>query len=1072
MARGSSGYGATADGKIVIGTSVDTSGINEGLSNIEKNFKRLGAITAGALSIKGLVLFGKAALDASSDIVEVQNIVDSAFGNMKYKLEDLSQVAVRDFGLSQLAVKQTGGSFMAMGKAMGISADKASDMAVQLTALSGDMASFFNISQEYARVALSAVYTGETETLKRYGIVLTEANLQQYALQQGIEKSVHNMSAQEKAMLRYDYIMQAAGKNGMNLIGDFMRTSNTWANQVRVLKEHWTQFLITIGSMLKVVFLPVVKFLNNILAAVTDFANKIGKVLAKLFGFKWEDLAANVDSATTSIVDNSGAIDDASDSEDDLAKSTDKATKALKKQLQGFDELNNISTPSSTGAGGAGTGAGGIGGGGGNVVAPYKVTGGFKGIDEQFLKNIDSLYDMGRYISDALAKSMESIDWKSIYDKAKNFGTGLADFLNGLISPRLFGDVGKTIASSLNTAIYAALAFGTTFDWQNLGASLAASVNQFFITFDFKALAQGINAFVQGIYNMIIEFFKDVDWSAVLKGLWDFITNLDSKTINIIIGAIVLDKVIKFMVANSVIKLMHNTLAEIIGNTFVEAFTTALEGRAGVQIMKRFAAWLGEMLGGGTLLTTAVAGIKTLFANIGQAIAGETIVTTGGASFGEQLVAFFSGAAESLSAILAPLASIASIIGGVVLSVVNFFKMWEDGWNVVSEILKDLGIALAAVGAVIAGVAAAPAAIVAAIVAAVTTIIILLHDNWDAVCDFFSGIPDWIYENVIQPVESFFASAAEIVEGVWASIAGFFQGVWDGIVTIFSPVADFFYTIFYNAWVVVEDIWKLAVFFFTSVWNGIVDALTPVVQAIEDFFQSVWDTIVGIFNQTVGFFRNVFTGAVNVIKAAWSGVVSFFRGIWNGIRNAFNSVVNFFSNVFTKAWQAIQKPFRAVGAFFGGIWTTIRNTFVNIGTRVGEAIGGAFKTAINAVLRTAENVLNAPITAVNSLMDKINTVPGINLKKLRTFNLPRLAKGAVIPPNKEFMAILGDQKQGTNIETPLDTMIQAFNTALDKRGNTNDTGDIVVQIDGREVFRAVRQQDDDYKNRTGESAFA
>ncbi len=98
---------------------------------------------------------------------------------------------------------------MAMGSSIGFTQDEASDMAVQLTGLTGDFSSFYNISQDYSRVALSAVYTGETETLKRYGIILTEANLQQYAYTQGINESVHAMSAKEKALLRYNYIMQA-----------------------------------------------------------------------------------------------------------------------------------------------------------------------------------------------------------------------------------------------------------------------------------------------------------------------------------------------------------------------------------------------------------------------------------------------------------------------------------------------------------------------------------------------------------------------------------------------------------------------------------------------------------------------------------------------------------------------------------------------------------------------------------------------------------------------------------------------------------------------------------------------
>ena len=110
---------------------------------------------------------------------------------------------------------------------------------------------------------------------------------------------------------------------------------------------------------------------------------------------------------------------------------------------------------------------------------------------------------------------MESIKWDKIYKKAKAFGTGLAQFLNGLISPRLFGNVGKTIAGALNTAIYAALSFGTTFNWKNLGNSIATGINKFFDTFDFAALAQTINVWVQGIWDTLTTAIKKIKWEKV-----------------------------------------------------------------------------------------------------------------------------------------------------------------------------------------------------------------------------------------------------------------------------------------------------------------------------------------------------------------------------------------------------------------------------------------------------------------------------------------------------------------------------------------------------------------------------
>ena len=334
---------AFTDGNIIIGTSVDVGGIGTGLTKIEKSFKRLGKFAAFGLGIRALGNLGKAALDASSDLQEVQNVVDVSFrelddaGNvvsdMTYKIEGFAQTCIEKFGMSEFAAKQTAGSFMAMGKSMGLSMEEASDMAVTLTGLTGDFSSFYNISQDYARVAMSAVYTGETETLKRYGIVLTEANLQQYAQSKGIETTVKKMDARDKAILRYMYIMDAT----KDMEGDFVRTQDSWANSTRVLAQLWNQFLIALGSGLISILSPMVQVLGQVVQRLTQFVQVLWQALSNIFGFQLQDITKQASGAA-------GAVGDLSDSTDELGESIDKAGKKAKKQLANFDELNNITT--------------------------------------------------------------------------------------------------------------------------------------------------------------------------------------------------------------------------------------------------------------------------------------------------------------------------------------------------------------------------------------------------------------------------------------------------------------------------------------------------------------------------------------------------------------------------------------------------------------------------------------------------------------------------------------------------------------------------------------------------------
>ena len=243
------------DGTIIIGTSVDVGGINTGLNNINKSMKKLGNFATLAAGISVFVNLGKAALDAGSDLQEVQNVVDVAFGDMAYKMEELAKTSIETLGMSEYTAKNMGSIFMNMGRGIGFAKEEASDMAIELTKRASDMASFLNISQDYARVALSAVYTGETETLKRYGIVITEANLQQYALTQGINESVKAMDSVTKARLRYQYVMQQTA----HYEGDFARTSGSWANQTRILTEQFRQLLTVLGTGLISVLTPVIR---------------------------------------------------------------------------------------------------------------------------------------------------------------------------------------------------------------------------------------------------------------------------------------------------------------------------------------------------------------------------------------------------------------------------------------------------------------------------------------------------------------------------------------------------------------------------------------------------------------------------------------------------------------------------------------------------------------------------------------------------------------------------------------------------------------------------------------------
>jgi chromosome segregation ATPase len=205
------------------------------------------AIAAGAaLAVNKLKDLGSQAIETASDLREVQNVVDTSFGDLAYMMEDLADKAIDVYGISKLTAKETGSTFMSMAKGMDIVPQSAAEMSIALTELSADMASFYNVEQQVAATALNSVFTGETETLKKFGVVMTEANLNAFALSQGIEKTVKQMDQAEKVQLRYNYVMQQTSLAQ----GDFAKTSGEWANRSRVLKEEITELSSMVGEEL------------------------------------------------------------------------------------------------------------------------------------------------------------------------------------------------------------------------------------------------------------------------------------------------------------------------------------------------------------------------------------------------------------------------------------------------------------------------------------------------------------------------------------------------------------------------------------------------------------------------------------------------------------------------------------------------------------------------------------------------------------------------------------------------------------------------------------------------------
>lgn len=947
------------------------------------------------------------AVDLASQLTEVQNVVDTTFGDMASKVDDFTKTSIQDFGMSELTVKQIASRFQALGTSIGISSeqvangtavankalmsqnntlykttDSMADMSLNLTRLAGDMASFYDVDQADVAKSLQSIFSGTIAPLRRYGLDLTQATLSEWAMKNGLDANIKSMTQAEKVLLRYNYVMA----NTQAAQGDFAKTANTWANSVRVLKQEFQAWGSIIGGVVINALKPFVQALNKVMLKVISFTRTVADALGAIFG--WTIEISGRGATADGMEDIAGGVGDIGDNAD----SSNKKAQKLKKTLLSIDEIHALDDNSDSGSGG-GSGSGGSGGGGAGsgVNSSLKKT---DGLLEKYKSSIKDLYSLGKYIGDALASAMESIDWKKIYRKADNFGKGLADFLNGLISPRLFYDLGATIAGSLNTALHFLNSFGTTFDWTNFGLSIANGINGFFENFDFALLAKTINAWVQGIYTMLTTAIKNVSWKDILKGITDFLSNLDIKTVEIIVGTLLIKKIIS-------LKLGSVALA-FIGKSLSKAIAQAIASKIGFELV--------EGAGIGTAIMQA---FKTIFAslstNLGLLIEG----LFSGLSLGDAITAAFGTGAADL---LATIGSAFSAIAGTILSIVNFVKMLKDGFSWVNEILMVIGVALATIGAILAGVAALPAVIVGAIVAAVATIVVVVKDNWNAICELFSTVGDWFNGNVIKPVVSFF-------KDMWKTISGFFGSLWKDIATVWQgaskwfsstviePIVGFFkgfatraQQIFQGVWIIIQAIWIVASGWFnnnvitpiSNLFNFLKTFIQTTIQVAKDFVFSTWQGVASWFSGTViqpisNFFNMLKAGitsalstAKNFVISTWQSVAGWFNGnVISPITNCFNIMKNGITNAFNYVWSSIR----------GGVTGAMNYVISKIENGVNFVVSG-----INSLLRGFNKVVSMAAKVAGANWNGVSLVPKVHI--------PRLASGGIFPRGEDGMAFI------------------------------------------------------------------
>jgi len=266
------------------GASSTLSGLQSQAKKLGDTFKNMGSrVTAAGQSLFKFTTVPIAAaigysIKAASDLNETMSKTEVVFKKNADEVKKWSTTTLDTFGLAQGTALDMAAVYGDMGTAMGLNIDKATDMSMSITGLAGDMASFKNMKPEEIHTALTGIYTGETESLKRLGIVMTETNLAEYAKQQGIKKSIKEMSQAEKVQLRYNYVMDASE----NSIGDFARTQDSAANQMRIAQESVKELAANIGTILLPTFTKIVTWVNKWIEKFRQLPTGVQEVIVKI----------------------------------------------------------------------------------------------------------------------------------------------------------------------------------------------------------------------------------------------------------------------------------------------------------------------------------------------------------------------------------------------------------------------------------------------------------------------------------------------------------------------------------------------------------------------------------------------------------------------------------------------------------------------------------------------------------------------------------------------------------------------------------------------------------------------
>lgn len=986
---------ATSIGQIGLDLVVNEGSFRTQMSGIQNLAKKAGAALAGAFAVKKLVDFGKSCLNLGSDLSEVQNVVDVTFPNMSAQVDKFAQSALKASGLSETMAKKYTGTFGTMAKAFGFNEQQAYDMGTALTSLTADVASFYNLSQDEAYTKLKSVFTGETESLKDLGVVMTQTALDSYALANGYGKTTAQMTEAEKVSLRYAFVQQQLSAAS----GDFARTSGSWANQVRVLKLQIDSLKASIGQGLINLFTPIIQAVNNLLGKLVTLANAFKAFTELITGNKNSGSSgggsAQIAAAGTAATDASTGLQNAADAANDTTSAVKKTGNAAQKaakqmrSLMGFDKITKLSEPSESSSGGTGDSGStpkGSGVSGGSLGSPVDFGSLATGEDE--VSKLDKKWkkafeDMKKAI-EPTTKALKNLwnnglarlgkfGWTALKDFWQHFlvpvgkwtmGTGLPRFINALNDGLMkvnFGKINKALAKLWDSLakFTVNVGDGLLWIWENILVQLGTwTANEVVPRFlDTLRLAiDAVNSVLTALKPLFNWFWDSVlepvaKWtgSAFLKA-WDGI--------------------------NEALKAFSDWCTTYPGD--IQFIATMVAGF--------FAAWkVTELLSfiqqsGGVI--GALKAIRTaLLGNIAAKLTdkAETMYLT--ALYAKD---FVISAGQSVAALGKQAFSIATATAAKIADTAAQMAMTAatTAWNAICGIATALTTAF---GAAVTFLTSPFGFLVIAITAAIAAGV-LLYKNWDTICKWATKLKDWVVDKTC--------------------------GLRDGAVNAFNTLTT-------NCSNAIHALYTSV----TSKWNAIKEKFNTFRNWLASVFQTDWSIRFGVLGNILNAFLRSVKTKVDSIQKVFKGLITFISGVFKGNwQQAWEGIKQIFAGVFQGLSDLARTPVNAIIAGFNGVLGTV-NGMIN------KINGISFKIEIPKWIPG----IGGSWWGFNGF-----SIPSIG-------SIPFLAQGGYVKPNTPQLAMIGDNRHQGEVVAPEGKLLEMARAAAELSGGDSAKTEKLLQ---------------------------